>query len=80
MAEGLVDRDVVVMDQSGFEPTLDTRALSAAELSAWRRRAVARFYLRPGYVWRRMTRLRTRAELCSQAREAWSLLRNLAVP
>jgi len=80
VAEGLVDRDIVVMDQSGFEPTLDTRALSADELTAWRRRAVTRFYLRPAYLWRRMTHLRTRAELFSQAREAWSLLRNLAVP
>ena len=80
VAEGLVDPGVVVMDQSGFEPTLDTRALSAGELAAWRRRAVAAFYLRPGYVWRRLTRLRTRTELCSQAREALSLLRHLAVP
>ena len=80
VAEGLVDREIVVMDQSGFEPTLDTRALSADELTAWRRRAVTRFYLRPAYLWRRMTHLRTRAELFSQAREAWSLLRNLAVP
>jgi radical SAM superfamily enzyme YgiQ (UPF0313 family) len=75
---GLVDEDIVVMDQSGFEPTLDTRGLSARELATWRRRAVARFYLRPGYVWRRMRHLRSRAEFLGQAREAVSLLRNLA--
>ncbi|HZL99750.1 MAG TPA: radical SAM protein, partial [Planctomycetota bacterium] len=80
VAEGLVDRDIVVMDQSGFAPTLDTRSLSARQLSVWRRRATRSFYLRPAYVWRRLTRLRTRAELYSQAREAWSLLRNLAAP
>jgi radical SAM superfamily enzyme YgiQ (UPF0313 family) len=76
---GLVAEDLVVMDQSGFEPTLDTRGLTARELAAWRRRAVARFYLRPAYVWRRLRRLRTRAEFLAQAREAASLLRNLAV-
>jgi hypothetical protein len=76
---GLVDAGLVVMDQSGFEPTLDTRGLTARELAAWRRRAVARFYLRPAYVWRRLRHLRTRAEFLAQAREAASLLRNLAV-
>jgi hypothetical protein len=75
---GLMDQDLVVMDQSGFEPTLDTRGLTARELAMWRRRAVARFYLRPGYVWRRMRHLRSRAEFLTQAREAASLLRNLA--
>ena len=75
---GLLDRDVVVMDQSGFEPTLDTRGLTARELTRWRRRAVTRFYLRPSYLWRRLRHLRSRAELTRQLREAASLLRNLA--
>ena len=78
VGEGLVDADLVVMDQSGFEPTLRTRGLSQAELARWRRRAVAGFYLRPSYVWRRLRHLRSGAELVGQAREAWFLLRNLA--
>jgi anaerobic magnesium-protoporphyrin IX monomethyl ester cyclase len=77
---GQVDADVVVMDQSGFTPGLDTRGLTAVELQRWRRRAVARFYLRPGYLWRRLRHLRSRAEMYAQAREAWSLLRHLAAP
>ncbi len=80
VAAGTMDRDLVVMDQSGFEPVLDTAGLSAHELQRWRRRAVARFYLRPGYLWRRLRHLRTRAEMFAQAREAWSLLRHLATP
>jgi radical SAM superfamily enzyme YgiQ (UPF0313 family) len=75
---GLMDRDLVVMDQSGFEPTLDTRGLTARDLARWRRRAVTSFYLRPSYLWRRLRHLRSRAELASQLREAASLLRNLA--
>jgi radical SAM superfamily enzyme YgiQ (UPF0313 family) len=78
VAAGLIDEGLVVMDQSGFEPTLGTRGLSTRELAAWRRRAVARFYLRPGYVWRRLRHLRSRTEFLTQAREAASLLRNLA--
>ncbi|MGQ0551850.1 MAG: B12-binding domain-containing radical SAM protein [Planctomycetota bacterium] len=75
---GLMEQDRIVMDQSGFEPTLDTAGLTAAELQVWRRRAVAGFYLRPRYLWRRLRHLRSRAEFWSQAREAWFLLRNLA--
>jgi radical SAM superfamily enzyme YgiQ (UPF0313 family) len=75
---GLVDPERIVMDQSGFEPTLPTRGLGVDELRAWRRRAVRSFYLRPGYLWRRLRHVRTRAELLGQAREAWMLLRNLA--
>lgn len=76
--EGLVEPGRVVMDQSGFEPTLPTRGLTPSQLRAWRRRAVARFYLRPSYLWRRLSSLRSAAELAVQAREAAGLLRNLA--
>jgi len=78
LREGLLDPDQVVMDQSGFEPVLPTRGLTPEQLRAWRRRAVARFYLRPTYLWRRLSRLRTAGELAVQAREAAGLLRNLA--
>lgn len=77
--EGLYDGEREVMDQSGFDPTLSTRGFSAAELAAWRRRAVASFYLRPRYLWRRLRRLRTPTEAISQAKDAWMLLRNLAL-
>ncbi len=78
VADGLVDEDLIVMDQSGFEPTLPTAGLSVEQLARWRRRAVARFYLRPAYVWRRLRHLRSSAELFAQAREAASLIRLLA--
>lgn len=77
--QGLYDGEQVVMDQSGFEPTLTTRGFDADELRRWRRRAVSSFYLRPSYLWRRLRHLRTPTEAMSQAREAWMLLRNLAL-
>jgi uncharacterized radical SAM superfamily protein len=79
VAAGLIDNDLMVMDQSGFEPTLPTRGLSVEDLRRWRRRAVISFYLRPSYLWRRLRHLRTPTELFSQVRDAWKLLRNLAV-
>lgn len=78
LREGLVEPGRVVMDQSGFEPTLPTRGLTPEQLRAWRRRAVRRFYLRPSYLWRRLRSLRGAGELAVQAREAAGLLRNLA--
>ncbi len=77
--EGLIDKDLMVMDQSGFEPTLPTLGLSVSDLQRWRRRAVISFYLRPAYLWRRLRHLRTPTELLSQLRDAWQLLRNLSV-
>jgi radical SAM superfamily enzyme YgiQ (UPF0313 family) len=76
--DGLVDEDLIIMDQSGFEPTLPTRGLSPEDLRRWRRRAVRSFYLRPSYLWRRLRHLRSACEARTQAREAWALLRNLA--
>ncbi len=78
LREGLLEPGRVVMDQSGFEPTLPTAGLTPAELRRWRRRATARFYLRPAYFWRRLRHLRTAGELAGQMREAAGLLRNLA--
>ncbi|MDG2149397.1 MAG: radical SAM protein [Planctomycetota bacterium] len=76
--DGLVDDDLIVMDQSGFEPTLSTRGLTPDDLRRWRRRAVRSFYFRPSYLWRRLRHLRSACEARTQAREAWALLRNLA--
>jgi hypothetical protein len=80
LADGSAAEDEVVMDQSSGASRPLTPALTGRELSRWRRRAVARFYLRPGYLWRRARHLRTRAELVAQAREAASLLRHLVTP
>ncbi|MCB9899334.1 MAG: radical SAM protein [Planctomycetes bacterium] len=78
VAEGRVPEDVLVMDQSGFGPTLGSRGLSSEDLFRWRRRAVLSFYARPRYLLRRLAHLRSPVELAGQLREAWMLLRNLS--
>lgn len=75
---GLADRDELVMDQGGADAFLPTNTLDREQMEALKRRMVRRFYLRPGYLWRRLRQARNLHELSSQAREGWALLaRNL---
>jgi len=41
------------------EPLINTDTLSASQIAAFRRRAVRSFYVRPGYLWKLLRRLRT---------------------
>lgn len=75
---GLVDRDDLVMDQGGGTATLPTRTLDRRAMLDLKRRMVRRFYLRPGYLLRRLRDVRSWGELRRQAREGLALLnRNL---
>ncbi|MCC7014252.1 MAG: radical SAM protein [Planctomycetes bacterium] len=71
---GLVDEDDLVMDQGGAEAKLPTQALDRATMLALKKRMVRRFYLRPSYLWRRVTAARSLFELRAQAREGLALL------
>jgi radical SAM superfamily enzyme YgiQ (UPF0313 family) len=71
---GLADEDDLVMDQGGADAFLPTRTLDRATMLALKKRMVRRFYLRPGYLWRRLVSVRTPRELASQVREGWTLL------
>ena len=63
LAQGWVsDRDVV-FDQSGLVTAMGNGILSAAEIMALRQQAVRSFYLRPGYLVRRLLAVRTPVEL-----------------
>ena len=72
---GLCSADELVMDQAGAQAFLPTRTLSRRELVRIKRRMVRRFYLRPSYLWRRLSSTRNLYELGAQAREAVALLR-----
>ncbi len=72
---GLADENDLVMDQGGADAFLPTRTLDRATMVAMKKRMVRRFYLRPGYLWRRMTNVKSLWELGAQAREGWALLR-----
>jgi radical SAM superfamily enzyme YgiQ (UPF0313 family) len=70
---GLADADDLVMDQGGESAFLPTHTLDRAAMEALKRRMVRRFYLRPTYLWRRLTQARNLHELTSQAREGLAL-------
>jgi hypothetical protein len=75
VALGLCDEGDLVMDQGGADAFLPTRTLDRAAMLALKRRMIRRFYLRPGYLWRRMTSASSLYELGAQAREGLALLR-----
>jgi hypothetical protein len=75
VALGLCDEGDLVMDQGGADASLPTRTLDRAAMLALKRRMIRRFYLRPGYLWRRMTSASSLYELGAQAREGLALLR-----
>jgi radical SAM superfamily enzyme YgiQ (UPF0313 family) len=75
LSEGLADPASEAMDQSGTTVAIKPRALERSDVAAMRRRAVRRFYLRPGYVLRRALGVRSLAEAGLLARNAMALVR-----
>lgn len=75
LAAGLASRDQLVMDQGGADAFLPTRTLDRDAMLALKRSMIRRFYLRPSYLLRRITSVRSLWELGSQAREGLALLR-----
>ena len=51
--------------------------LSRQEIQYWRRRAHREFYLRPAYVWRRLTRIRSAGDLRVTFKGLSMLARNI---
>ena len=72
---GLCEADELVMDQGGADAFLPTRTLGREAMLRLKKRMVRRFYMRPGYLWRRVTSARSLYELGAQAREGLALLR-----
>jgi radical SAM superfamily enzyme YgiQ (UPF0313 family) len=72
---GLADASDLVMDQGGADAFLPTRTLDREKMLAMKKSMVRRFYLRPGYLWRRVSDLRNWHELSAQVREGLALLR-----
>ncbi|MFC1462613.1 B12-binding domain-containing radical SAM protein [Verrucomicrobiota bacterium] len=73
---GLIVGDGVSMDQSGSKVAMPTKHLSQARVKELRRRAVRGFYLRPGYLAKRVFKLRTGYEFAQNIRNAVSLFWN----
>jgi len=73
---GLAHDDDFEMDQGGEEISMPTRHLSREEMAALRRKALRRFYLRPGYLVKRMLNLRTPYEVSTAFLEGATVIRN----
>jgi radical SAM superfamily enzyme YgiQ (UPF0313 family) len=71
---GLISRATQIMDQSGLAGAMRTQQLSAQEVLDLRREALRRFYLRPGYLLRRLLGLRSWRDFFTQAVDGWSVL------
>lgn len=74
IGSGFVNSQIRVMDQGGATATMPTATLSRERMLALKRRAIRKFYLRPGYLARRVAGVRTFHELQSQVREGFALL------
>ena len=62
LGQGWMKADDVIFDQSGMVTAMGNGILSAAEIMALRRLAVRNFYLRPGYLLRRLFAVRSLSE------------------
>jgi anaerobic magnesium-protoporphyrin IX monomethyl ester cyclase len=74
---GLINADIAMMDQSGSFIAMPTLTLSTERLKQLRRLAICRYYLRPGYLWKRLRRLSSPQELREMVYAGVSLFRNL---
>lgn len=61
-------------DQAGDVVVMKTRTLSRERVAELKARAVRDFYLRPGYLLKRITAVRSPAELMAEAREGMALI------
>jgi uncharacterized radical SAM superfamily protein len=73
-AEGLANGSVDP-DQAGDVVALRTRTLTRDEVADLKKEAVRDFYLRPGYLLRRLRSAQSLTELLAQAREGLALIR-----
>lgn len=73
---GLADPNSLAMDQAGEEIAMPTRTLSREEMAGWRKKALRRFYLRPGYILNRAIALRTPYEVATAVLEGASVVQS----
>ncbi len=73
---GLTEDCTFEMDQAGEEIAMPTRHLTRGQIAAFRRKALRKFYLRPGYLIRRVIKLRTTYEASSAILEGTIVIRN----
>ncbi|UTW66158.1 radical SAM protein [bacterium SCSIO 12643] len=74
---GLITDNQKEMDQSGSFIAMGTGEVSAEGLMRLKKEAYRRFYLRPGYIWKRVYALKNWEELKTHTREAYFVVKNI---
>jgi len=74
IARGLIPADLLSFDSTEF-PVFESPDLSREEIWRLRKKANRAFYLRPGYVWKRLKEIRSGRELWGAISNAFHLLR-----
>jgi hypothetical protein len=72
--QGLIPQTTYGMDQSGVVSAMGTSELKAETILNLRREANRCFYLRPGYLWRRLTTLRSWWDFKTQLIDGWGVV------
>lgn len=78
--KGYISGELTELDNSVSFPTMELGTLSKDEVWNLRTEAIRRFYLRPGYLWRRLAGVRSMSELGNSAYEGYNLLKNAVHP
>lgn len=80
LEKGYIPNRLTELDNSISFPTMDLGTLSKQEVWALRSEAIRRFYLRPSYLWRRLSGVRSGRELGNSLVEGFNLIRNAFRP
>ena len=74
---GLVDASELKMDQSGTYAVMGSRHLSKSDVVRLVRLALLEFYLRPSYLWRRLTSIRSWYDVRRYLRSGWAVIEGI---
>lgn len=77
--EGLLKPGLKTMDQTGTYVVMPSKYLTPDQIQSLKRKAIRKFYLRPTYLLKRLTTVKTMYELKEQIVEGWHLLKKFLV-
>jgi radical SAM superfamily enzyme YgiQ (UPF0313 family) len=72
--ENLINAEDIVFDHSGNSGKMRNASLSEHQVEELRRMAIRKFYLRPGYILRRLMGIRTITQFKEHVSEAFTLI------
>ncbi len=75
--EGLINPELMIMDQTGSSIAMPTNYLTTEQVQRLKKKAIMDFYLRPSYLWNRLTKISSFYELKEQVYEGLALLRGI---